>query len=107
MEHDHQVSYPGVYFKKGRPQSQDKRKNAHRYNRQLHISENPAAAAAAATGEEINTTLPEIVHITVPTEVGGEVVSAVQSAQDFGQEQQHLQLEHFEQEGVVYVVYEN
>ncbi|KAG7165054.1 Zinc finger protein 888-like 1 [Homarus americanus] len=98
MEHDHRAQYPGVYYKQGRPKSQEDRSQAQRHYPHQSLPE-PTISAL----EETATQIPEIVQITVPMEMGGEVISAVGSAQDLGRDQ-HLDLE---QGGVVYVVYEN
>ncbi|XP_069945114.1 zinc finger protein 878-like [Cherax quadricarinatus] len=98
MEHDHRAQYPGVYFKKGRPKSQEERNRAQR-----HYPHQPSQPEpAVSTLEDTATPIPEIVQITVPMEMGEEVISSVGSAQDL--KDHHIELE---QGGVVYVVYEN
>lgn len=99
IEHDHQAQYHGVYYKQGRPKCQEDRSQAQR-----HYPHQPSLPEpTVATLEETNTHIPEIVQITVPMEMGGEVISSVGSAQDTIRDQ-HLELE---QGGVVYVVYDN
>lgn len=99
VEHDHRAQYTGVYYKQGRPKSQEQRSRAQRH----HPHRPNRTVPLVSTLEETVEPIPEIVQITVPMEMGGEVISAVGSAQELGRDQR-LELE---QGGVVYVVYEN
>ncbi|XP_047485367.1 zinc finger protein 808-like isoform X2 [Penaeus chinensis] len=103
MEHDHRAQYPGVYFKQGRPKSQEQRGQPRRRNTQQAGQEDARATELAEGLEDGSAPIPEIVQITVPMEMGGEVISAVGSVQDLGQDQSY----DVEQDGVVYVVYES
>lgn len=95
VELDHRTQYAGIYYKHGRPKSQEDRQQ--KSGSRHPTSKEPSIAAM----EEAGTGIPEVVQITVPMEMESEVVSAVGTMQEVGSEQ--LQIE----PGVVYVVYEN
>ncbi|KAK3866430.1 hypothetical protein Pcinc_028037 [Petrolisthes cinctipes] len=99
MEHDHRAQYTGVYFKQGRPKNQDDRSIA----RRQHPHSSAGKEIHQITLEEGTGHIPEVVQITVPMEMGREVISSVSTTQELNKEHD-LELE---QGGVVYVVYEN
>ncbi|XP_064110873.1 zinc finger protein 354A-like isoform X3 [Macrobrachium nipponense] len=95
MEHDHRTQYTGVYFKQGRPKSQEARGQMRRPHQQTNERVESVSMGQA------NGSIPEIVQITVPMEMGEEVVAAVDSVQSVQGRRYNT-----EQDGFVYVVYE-
>ena len=94
MEHDHRTQYTGVYFKQGRPKSQEVRCHMRRKHQQ-----SSAPLEGNSLGQE-NGSIPEIVQITVPKEMG-EVVAAVNIVQNVRNTQYHS-----DQDGVMFLVCE-
>lgn len=103
IEHDHRAQYTGVYYKQGRPKSQEERSLPRRHYQKKPVPQHPPRKEPTiAAMEEAGTAIPEVVQITVPMEMGSEVVSAVGTMQEIGMGQLEL-----EPGGVVYVVYED
>ncbi|XP_045121768.1 zinc finger protein 184-like isoform X2 [Portunus trituberculatus] len=102
VEHDHRAQYTGIYYKQGRPKSQEDRSRPRRHYQQQSVAQQQDKEVAIAAVGEMSAAIPEVVQITVPMEMGGEVISAVSTVQDMG-----MGAVEVEQDGVVYVVYEN
>ncbi|CAL4173408.1 unnamed protein product, partial [Meganyctiphanes norvegica] len=103
LEHDHQTQYHGIYYKAGRPKSQEQRAQPRRSpSRSIGTREVAKEELVHENGQPI----PEIVQITVPMGMDGEVISAVGTVRDQLNidSAQPFQLSN---EGVIYVVYEN